>query len=143
MSVVGFNFDKMLIERTNPIKGNLSVKNDMVIKEVREEEVFIGSKKEKALKFIFEFSSKYEPDVAQIILIGHVLYMADSKETKDIMNKWKKEKDMPQKVAAQVLNTALIKSNIKALHLSQDMNLPPHIRLPTISPKSSARDYIG
>jgi len=143
MAIVGFNFEKMTVERLNPIKGNLSVKNDMSIKSIEEEGVLIGERGEKALKFTFEFSAKYEPDVGHIILIGHVLYMDDPKEMKKIITKWKKDKDMPQKVASQVLNTALIRSNIKALHLAQDMNLPPHIRLPTISPKSSAKDYIG
>jgi len=143
MPVVGFNFDKMSIERISPIKAGISVKNDLSIKDVKKEEVNIGAKKESAIKFDFEFSSSYEPKIAKIILQGHILFMEDEKELKKILDDWKKKKDIDKKIASQIINMALIKSNIKALHLSQDMNLPPHIRLPTINPQSNAKDYIG
>jgi hypothetical protein len=143
MPIVGFNFDKLSVERLNPIKGNVSVKNDLSIKNIEKEEVMIGSKKDTAIKFSFEFSSIYEPKIANIFVKGHILYMDNEKELKKILDDWKKKKDIDKKIASQVINTALIKSNIKVLHLSQDMNLPPHIRLPTINPQSTPKDYIG
>ena len=143
MPVVGFNFDKLSIERLNPIKEGISVKNDLSIKNIEKEEVTIGTKKDTALKFSFEFLSSYEPKIAKIIINGHVLYMDNEKELKKLLDDWKKKKEIDKKIASQIINTALIKSNIKALHLSQDMNLPPHIRLPTINPQADTKDYIG
>lgn len=143
MPIVGFNFDKLSIERLNPVKAGVSIKNDLSIKNITKEEINIGDKKDSAIKFDFEFSSNYEPKIATISVKGHVLYMDEEKEIKKILNEWKKNKDLDKKIASQVINMALIKSNIKVLHLTQEMNLPPHIRLPTVSPQSSPKDYIG
>ena len=45
---------------------------------------------------------------------------------------------------AQVLNFVLAKCNIKALILSQDVNLPPQIPLPKLTTKKQqVEQYIG
>lgn len=143
MPIVGFNFDKITVEKTNPIKGRVQVKNNMAIKNVEQNELILGKKKENVLKFSFEFSSKYEPDIGLIDIKGHILFMEEPDEVKKIMDGWKKKKFIPQDLMAFLLNTVLVRCNIKTLVLSNDVNLPPHIRLPTISPKSDASQYIG
>lgn len=143
MPIVGFNFDKIVVEKTNPVSGNVQVKNDMSIKEVDQQELILGKKKEDVLKFSFEFSSKYEPKIGLVSIKGHILFMDESAEIKKIMDGWKKKKFLPQVLMTHLLNTVLVRCNVKTLILSQDVNLPPHIRLPTISPKSKASEYIG
>ena len=143
MAIVGFNFDKILIEKTNPIKGKVQVKNNMAITDVEKQELIFGKKKEEIIKFSFEFSSKYDPEIGLISIKGHILFLQEPAEIKKIMNDWKKKKIIPQSIMAHLLNTVLMRCNIKALIFSQEVNLPPHIRLPTISPKSKASDYIG
>jgi len=143
MPIVGFNFDKILVEKTNPIKGKVQVKNDMSIKDVEQQELVLGRKKEDVLKFSFEFSSKYEPKIGLISIKGHILFMEGAAEVKKIMDGWKKKKFLPQDLMGHLLNTVLMRCNVKTLVLSHEVNLPPHIRLPTISPQSKAQDYVG
>ncbi|MBL7101025.1 MAG: hypothetical protein ISS23_03670 [Nanoarchaeota archaeon] len=143
MPIVGFNFDKILVEKTNPISGGVQVKNNMSIKNVEEQELFLGKKKENVLKFSFEFSSTYEPKIGLVSINGHILFMEDPSEIKKIMDSWKKKKSVPQTLMSHLLNTVLMRCNVKTLILSSDVNLPPHIRLPTISPKAKASEYIG
>ncbi len=143
MPIVGFNFDKITVERTKPILKGVQIKKSLAIKDVEKNELLMGKKKDEVIKFSFEFSSKYEPKIGLIELKGHVLYMDSSAEVKKIMDSWKKNKVIPQDVMSLILNTILMRCNIKTLVYAQEVNLPPHIRLPTISPKSNVNDYIG
>ncbi len=144
MSIVGFNFDKILVERFNNVEGQIKVKRDLSIKDIKKQEFSLGSKKkEELLKFDFEFSVNYEPKVGSIVINGHILFLEDSSELKKILDTWKKSKELAPQLTALLLNTALMRCNIKALSLIQDVGLPPHLQLPTISPKSRASDYIG
>ncbi len=143
MPIVGFNFDKISVEKMNPIRGKVQVKNDMSIKDVEKQELILGRKKEDVLKFTFEFSSKYEPKIGLISIRGHILFMEEPAEVKKIMEGWKNKKNLPQSLMTMLLNTVLVRCNVKTLVLAHEVNLPPHIRLPTISPKSQASEYVG
>lgn len=143
MPIVGFNFDKITVEKKGPIRGRVQVKNNMSIKNVEQQELIMGKKKEDVLKFSFEFSSNYEPKIGIIDIKGHILFIESPAEVKKIMDGWKKKKVIPQALMALLLNSVLMRCNVKALVLAHEVNLPPHIRLPTIQPKSDVNQYIG
>ncbi|MDD5253723.1 MAG: hypothetical protein PHG05_01285 [Candidatus Nanoarchaeia archaeon] len=142
MAIVGFNFDKILVERKKPLKGELKVKNNLDIKSIKEEEMDLGLK-QKIIRFEFEFNSKYEPGIADIEILGHILYADSEDKVKKILDDWKKKKDIEIQLKTRLINIALAKSNIKALTLTQDVNLPPHIKLPVVAPKMDKSNYIG
>ena len=71
----------------------------------------------------------------QIFLGGHILVMEESPKVKQILEDWKKDKKLPKELMSQILNTILAKCNIKALGLTQEVNLPPHIKLPMLKNK--------
>jgi len=143
MPIVGFNYDKISIERKNQIKQNISVKNDMKIEDIKQVKIPIAKKEEEVLQFNFRYSTEYRPNIAHIEIKGHILFLDKLEETKKIMNEWKKTKKLPANIMGQIINTILIKCGIKALSLSQDLNLPPHIRIPTLAPKVKKEDYIA
>ena len=58
--------------------------------------------------------------------------MDDSKKVKQILDDWKKDKRLPKDIMTGILNTILNRSNVQALILSQDVNLPPPIQLPKV-----------
>ena len=131
MPIVGFNFEKIIIEKKNKITERLNIKNDLVIVGLESEKLNL-SKSEDILKFNFKFSVNYEPKVGEILLEGNVLYMDEESKTKEILAGWKKDKKVPKDLAPKLLNTILAKCNIKALTLTQEVNLPPHIKLPIL-----------
>ena len=72
------------------------------------------------------------------------MFLDNTKNNKEILDKWKKDKELDQKLMMQVLNFILAKCNIKALSLSQEVNLPPQIPLPKLTAKKQqAEQYIG
>ncbi|MEK6936497.1 MAG: hypothetical protein AABW58_00325 [Nanoarchaeota archaeon] len=145
MPIVGFNFSKVHVEKkeTSETVTNIQIKNDVLITNVQEEKLPTGKTKADGLKFDFKFHLKYEPSVGEIELIGFIYYLDDPETIKDIYKSWKKDKKIPQEITANLVNTVLIKGTIKALNLSQEVNLPPHLPLPTVNPKATPESYIG
>jgi hypothetical protein len=133
MVMVGFNFTKLHVEKLSPSKGKIKISNNVTIKNVTEKDLSLGKTKEQGINFIFEFVSKYNPGIGEIILTGEILYMEPPEKIKEIMKSWKKDKKLPQPVMTNILNNVLVKSNIQALILSQTVSLPPPIPLPKVS----------
>ena len=132
MTTLGFNFNEIRVIRKEGAKGKINIKNNVSIKDIKEQSLNLGDKSQSALKFVFEFASKYDPDLGEIILGGDLLFMDSSEKVKKILNDWKKDKKVPKDIMSGVLNTVLTKCNIEALILSQKVNLPPPIPLPSV-----------
>ena len=145
MPIVGFNFDRVLVEKNTKIdeKTKIQVKHNILITNLVEEKLPTGKSKADGLKFDFKFSLDYEPNIGKIELSGFIYYLDDHEILKNILKTWKKDKSLPQELTAMIINTVSIKGNIKALSLSQEVNLPPHIPLPTMNAKASSESYIG
>ena len=142
MTIVGLNFDKLLVERKEVISGKVTINNNIAIKGVEEKDFSLGTSKQNGVKFRFEFVSKYEPDLAEIKIGGDILYLEDVAKVKKIVEEWKKSKKIQKEIMAEILNAALVKCNIEALILSKEVNLPPPLNLPKIEAKQK-ENYIG
>ena len=139
MTIVGFNFSKIRVEKKQSAKGKININNNIGITNVEESKLSLGNSKAKGLKFTFDFDTKYEPKIGLISLTGDVVYIGEAKDIDDILKSWKKDKKVPKEVMTSILNTVLNKCNIQALILSQQINLPSPIPLPKVgtTPKKS------
>jgi hypothetical protein len=134
MRALGFSFKKIDVEKlaSNSLEGvkvnaNIDISDitpakstDMIIKP---KEDLIGIK--------FNYTVNYDPDYAKLIFSGDILIELDSKTAKEILKSWK-DKEMPEEFRIFVFNIILRKSNLKALELEDEMNLPLHIPMPSI-----------
>tara|TARA_Y100000310_G_C20626064_1_gene785953 strand:+ start:899 stop:1342 length:444 start_codon:yes stop_codon:yes gene_type:complete len=147
MPIVGFNFDKTSAQKSAQVKKGMRVAHNMTINSIDKESINLGKDVTKpGLKFSFEYEVKYEPKIGEVIILGHLLYLDEEKKIKEILADWAKNKKIEPTLTAQLINTAIVKSTIKALSLSQDINLPPHLPIPTINPQKAddkAKEYIG
>ncbi|MEA2036872.1 MAG: hypothetical protein U9O94_05150 [Nanoarchaeota archaeon] len=132
MTILGFNFNQINVSRKEGLKGKINIKNNVAIKDVKQNELNLGDKSQAGLKFSFEFVSNYGEGLGEILLGGSLLFMESSAKTKEILDEWKNSKKIPKDVMAAILNTVLTKCNIEALILSQKVNLPPPIPLPSV-----------
>ena len=132
MTIVSFNFTKLEAEKKEAEKGKVNIKNNISITGVEEKDLSLGNQKQKVISFTFEFTSTYEPNIGSIRLVGDVYYMEDSKKVKEILDGWKKDKKLPKDLMTRILNVVLNKSNIQALILSEQVNLPPPIPMPKV-----------
>lgn len=131
MAIVGFNFTKIEVQRKERSSGKINIRNNVTIKDVVEVDLG-GKEKQNALKFMFEFTSVYEPKVGSIILNGNLMFIEEPKKINEVISSWKKDKKIPKDVTVQLFNTVLTRCNIQALILSQQVNLPPPIKLPMV-----------
>ncbi len=132
MPIVGFGLTRIIAEKLDAIKGKVDIRNNVSVKDIKPSDIALGKDKNNAVKFVFEFTSHYEPAIGKILFEGEVLFMDESPKIKELLDSWKKEKKVTQEVMASVLNSILNKCNVQALILSQDINLPPPIPLPKV-----------
>ena len=133
MTIVGLNYSKLEVEKKENPSGKINISNNVQIKNVTKAELPIVTKDQQAVKFLFEFTSTYEPNIGNIVFNGEVLYLESTENSKKILDDWKKSKKVHKELMNIILNTVLSKCNIQALILSQEVNLPSPIPLPKIS----------
>ncbi len=146
MGIVSFVFEKMSAEKTGKITDKVDINHNFNITSVEKTDIVIDGKKP-ALKLNFDFNVVYEPNIGNINMSGNLVYLEKEEEITKLLNQWKKNKNLPIGITSLVANTVLLKSNIKALILSQEVNLPPQIQLPKVVPSDAKEktegDYIG
>jgi len=144
MPIVGFHLEKTIAERSKKLQKGMKATHNITITSVQNEDIEMGkTSKKPGLKFTFEYNVDYQPKIGRVLIEGSVLYLDDEKIVKKIMGEWKKNKNLNQEVTAQILNTAIVRCTIKALNMAQEVNLPPHMPIPTITPRGKEQDYIG
>jgi len=132
MPVIGLNIKSIEAKKEKDIMGGgVRVKTHTDLKEVKEHH--IANINTRALSIGFEFKTDYvseegKKELAKITINGEVLFVDE--KYKEIIEKWKKDKALPEEVSIQVLNALLDKCSKKALALSDDLQLPSPIMLP-------------
>ena len=142
--MVGLNFDKLLVDKKKPVKAPIKINSNLAIKDLKEDKMDVP-KGQKMLRFDFEFTLDYQPDTADVVVAGHVLYSEEDKKAKVMLDDWKKSKKFDPEVVRNVLNAALLRANIKALLITQEVGLPPHLQFPSVAPNKGkgAKSYTG
>ena len=132
MPIIGLGFSSLEASKEDgQIDGEVKVNSMPAITNVKE--LTVPNLTKKALSIEFEFSTKYNPDFARIAINGSIMYMADS--NKPVLDEWKKNKRLPEKMSLEVLNYLFRRCLLKASLLAEDLQLPPPMPMPRISPK--------
>ena len=129
---MGFNLTKILAEKNKEINKDLKIETKIDLQEIKEAKSDFIKNKEVLIGIKFNYSINYSPDIANLIFEGNILLVLDSKEAKEILKSWK-EKKIPEEFRVNMFNIILMKSNVKALSMENELNLPLHFKLPTIS----------
>ena len=133
MTVIGFHFTKMVAEKKKSTVGKINVSNNIILTSVKEAKINMGSSKQKGIEFSFEYTSKYEPEIASINLQGAVVFIGSDAKVKETLKKWEKDKVLLPDVLEEVYNNLLSKCHVQALILGRDMQLPPHLPMPKVT----------
>jgi hypothetical protein len=131
MRLIGFTYTKISIEKNSNNFKDLKIETSMNIPSIEEAKTDIFAQKDSLLNIKFENEIVYKPNIAKISFEGNLLIAVDPKQSKEILKKWK-DKKIDQDVRLAILNVILRKTNIKAIQLEEEMNLPHHFRLPSI-----------
>ncbi len=130
MAIIGFNFTKMVAERKAAASGEVNVQISLNIKDVTKADLKMADKKQGGLKYNFEFTATYTPDLGSIVLTGSIVDIQDIKSVQAAIKDWEKNKKLDDKELLEVYNTALGRCTIQAILLSKETGLPSPIPLP-------------
>ncbi|MFA4952664.1 MAG: hypothetical protein WC584_00405 [Candidatus Pacearchaeota archaeon] len=140
MKLLGFNFNKINVERFPEKLGELKINTNIDISDISIVETEAIKSKEELLGIKFNYIINYEPQVAKIEFSGNLLISLDSKITKDLLKKWE-NKEIPDDFRISLFNIIMRKSSIKALEFEEEMNLPYHIPMPVLkNPENSEKN---
>lgn len=134
MKKIGFNFTKLHAEKSEKSAENININTNIDVSDVHEVKSDFLSSKDSLVGVKFKYSINYEPEFAAVELNGMVLFSMDKKEATDIIGKWK-SKELPESFKLTLFNVILKKSNLKSLHLEEELNLPLHIPMPSVKPE--------
>ena len=132
MTIVGFNFTKLLAEKNKSKSGEINVSNNISIKEVKKAKLNMGKSKRTGLEINFQFLSKYNPEIGKIELHGKVVMMEKEDKIKKVLEVWEEKKSLPRDIVENLYNSILRKCNVQAIVMSRDIQLPPPIPMPKV-----------
>lgn len=144
MPVVGITMKNIEAKKSQDILKNVRVNNETKITDVEEKE--LPGLGKKGLIISYEFKSDYidgNKSIALIKIGGDVIFV-DAGQS-EMAKEWKKDNKLPEKANLQIINAILRKCIIKALSISEEIGLPPLIRLPFASKAKVPEEsrYIG
>ncbi|MCH8945367.1 MAG: hypothetical protein IIA85_00395 [Nanoarchaeota archaeon] len=131
MKIIGFNFNKIFVEKKSGEFKGVRISNNVDILSVEQIKNQVITQKEELVGVGFKFTVDYGEDIAKIELGGLVILALDSKEAKEVLKGWK-DKKLSNEFKIPLFNIILKKSNIKALVLADELNLPSHMKLPSL-----------
>ena len=131
MAVVGFNLNKISVERKDVLSGKVKITSKADITDIKKDKIEMVKGKD-VLRFDFSYLVFYEPDMAKLDFQGYVLVLEEPNKVKEILKDWKKKKVDPS-LKQDIFNLLLKKCTVKAFGLEEDLNLPTHFPLPQIS----------
>lgn len=123
MRLIGFNFNKISIERLNNKADKIKFNTKIDISSIEPLKSDVLKTKDEILKVDFVYSILYEPDFAKLELAGNILLSVEPKIAKDVLKGWK-NKETSEDFRIFMFNIILRKSNIKALQLEESLAFP-------------------
>jgi hypothetical protein len=135
MKLMGFNFTKISAEKLKGSSKGIKLNTNINISDIKEVKNAPFKSKETIISVSFNYLVEYNPDFAKLNFEGTLVLGLDAKESKEILKQWKSKK-MPEDFKIPLFNLILRKSNLRAMQLEEEMNIPLHVPLPKLSKDS-------
>lgn len=134
MSIIGFNFNKISVERKQECEGRMGIKNNLAIKNIKDKEIGVTAE-QSAFEAEFDYAVDYHDEkksFAKISLQGSLIFLGEKALIEETIAQYKKNKVIKQDIVGPLLNYTFNKCTIQAIILSKEINLPPPIQLPRL-----------
>lgn len=84
----------------------------------------------------YEFKTAYGNGGSHVHVSGEVLYIAPKKESQEIEESWEKDKALPETTVLVLGNYCLMRAQMKAIDLANDLEIQSPVRLPAFEAQS-------
>ncbi|OGI15241.1 hypothetical protein A3K63_04190 [Candidatus Micrarchaeota archaeon RBG_16_49_10] len=147
MPIVAYHIDEISAKKGGIPKGAVDIKSGSKIVSVDKTETGMF-KKYDGIAVSFEFRTDYEPNVAEIVIRGKVVYAGE--DVKESLKTWGKEKKLVENVEVEVRNFLFRKCLGMGITITENMNLPPPLLFPMVAKRPKKNEinpkdlrYIG
>ena len=128
MAIVGFSFSKIdAVRNDNSKQGQIEISHNVKIDNISINKLNVGSGQNDVLRIDFTFSVVYGGDLGHIKLLGDVVYADTPEIVQETLNGWNHDKKLNDMVNSVVSKFIYSKGIIKALDISDNLNLPAPI----------------
>ncbi|MBU3896795.1 MAG: hypothetical protein KJ697_02585 [Nanoarchaeota archaeon] len=134
MGILAMNIKSIEGNKYENITDKAEINNRIAVTNIKEKN--IPNIKLPCVSIEFNFTSKYtseEKTFAEISIIGEIIYTGN--DNGEILKKWKESKELLQTQYTSIINTIFKRCAIKALQLTEDLQLPPLIGFPFVDNK--------
>ena len=135
MTIAGFSFTKLLVEKKAAGKGNVTINSGINLVSAEQISFVMGEAKQKGIKVAFDYRNSFVPDIGTLAIGGEILYLSDQKKHDELMKLWAKQKGFTDDVTAELYDLVSLRCTVEAIHLSSTVGLPPPVPLPRFTAK--------
>lgn len=128
MAVIGFSFLKFDCERKKAASGSIEINHNINVEKVEKTSLNVGAGKSDVLKVEFKFEVVYaKGDLGTINIRGDVIFSDTPEIISETFKTWEADKKLNAVVNEEVYKFIYQKGIIKAIELSDSLNLPAPI----------------
>lgn len=128
LKLIGSRIIKLTAERNPDFSGKLKINSNVKINSIEKIKEAKGS-----LKVSYNFKIDYL-ELGEISIDGSIFLSTEPKKIKEILKNFGDKKfDTPENIT--ITNLILQKASIRAFEIEEELGLPIHIKLPSISIK--------
>lgn len=128
LKLVGSRITKIQAERKPEFSGKLEMKTNIKINSLEK-----TKEAKDTIKLTYTFEINYL-ELGEVSIEGILFLSSDSKSIKELL-KIHKDKKYESPEYLEITNLIIRKASIKAFELEEELGLPIHIKLPTLSIK--------
>jgi len=141
MRIIGLNFNKISAQKYREIDGEIKINSNLEFEDIKEDNIPIfGSD---VLVFSFKNNLNYDPKIGSVDFEGKIVVLIEKEDKitkKEIIKAWEK-KEINNGIRVSLLNFIMIKINIQALQLEEQLGLPYHLPMPRLDIKTKEEDF--
>lgn len=134
MPIIRHKYTKLQSEWPKPMQGNLKINSNINFVDMREEPNISGESGT-GYTIVYDFKTTYGDESATVNVRGELLYAAPKDEAKEMADLWKEKKILPERTVLQVGNFCLMRAQMKAIQLANDLDLQSPVQLPKFEAK--------
>ena len=130
MPIIGLNYTKISANRSGDSNQKLDINTVPEITDFKQATLESFGGKVNVARVNFAYKTIIEPNIGNITIEGIIIY--ENENIKDISEQWKTEKKLPVDAQLEIINYIFRTVSIKALIISEILQLPPVINLPVV-----------
>ncbi|MBD3209003.1 hypothetical protein GF367_01110 [Candidatus Woesearchaeota archaeon] len=138
MTIIGFNFSKLLAEQRRAAKGTLKIGTNVKLDDVHQTDLSFDDERG-AIKVAFTYIVTYDPDIGGVELKGDILFMQEKKVIGALVKDWGAKKSLPKKLSSALVNAIMQKCTLQAIIMTRDIGLPPPMPMPKLKSSSKVK----